>query len=107
MPLTKTIWFKINLVWFTLCSQKGNPKYAELCRGNQLICNVLVNLDHVELIINAGFTWTEIAKVFGISHSSLWRAHTCNGSRNVIIDIYTDTVDADLESVVSDTQLII
>lgn len=63
---------------------------------------LLVNLDHVELLQNAGYTWIDIAKVFKISRSTLWRRITESG---MCIDNYTDISDADLDSVVANTQI--
>ena len=61
-----------------------------------------VNLDHVELLWNTGYSWTDIAKVFDISHSTLWRHLTEAG---MSFDNYTDINDADLDSVVGNTQI--
>mgnify|MGYP003429371256 FL=1 len=60
-----------------------------------------MNLDHVELLRNTGYSWTDIAKVFNISRSTLWRRITEAG---MSIDNFSDVSDADLDAMVGETQ---
>ena len=62
---------------------------------------LLVNLDHVELLRNTGYSWTDIAKVFNISRSTLWSRITEAG---MSIDNFSDVSDADLDAMVGETQ---
>ena len=60
-----------------------------------------MNLDHVELLQNTGYSWTDIAKVFNISRSTLWRRITEAG---MSIDNFSDVSDADLDAMFGETQ---
>ena len=60
-----------------------------------------VNLDLVELLRSAGYTWDEISKALMISRTTLWRRVK---EGNLVITKYTDVSDNDLDVAVIDLQ---
>ena len=66
--------------------------------GRPLVC---VNLDLVELLRSAGYTWDEISKALMISRTTLWRRVK---EGNLVTTKYTDVSDNDLDVAVIDLQ---
>ena len=58
---------------------------------------VLVNIDQVELLRSAGFTWQEIANALQVSRTTLWR-RLCE--MDISTKKYSDICDFDLDSAV-------
>ena len=57
----------------------------------------IINLDFVEFLHNAGYTWIEIAKALMISRTTLWRRLI---EANVSFGNYSDISDSDLDVIV-------
>ena len=58
---------------------------------------VYVNVKFVELLKEAGYTWTEIGAILGTSKSTLWRHLKDSG---VLISPYCDVSDSALDYIV-------
>ncbi len=67
-------------------------------RGRPLI---VLNIEQVELLRSAGFTWQEVAKAIGVSRTTLWRRLS---ELNINTSAYTDISDHDLDEVMTTTQ---
>lgn len=62
---------------------------------------MLVNIEQVELLQGAGFTWQEVADAIGISRTTLWRRLH---EQNISTSAYTDNSDHDLDELVKAAQ---
>ena len=62
---------------------------------------LMVNVNQVELLRNAGYTWQDIAQCLQVSRSTLWRRLH---EGNLRFDRYTDISDHDLDRIVTTIQ---
>ena len=62
---------------------------------------LMVNVNQVELLRNAGYTWQDIAQYLQVSRSTLWRRLH---EGNLRFDRYTDISDHDLDRIVTTIQ---
>lgn len=62
---------------------------------------LLVNLEHVEFLRSAGYTWKEVSQSMHVSRTTLWRRL---GEMNVSLTAYTDISDINLDELVSAIQ---
>ena len=62
---------------------------------------ILVNIDQVELLRSAGFTWQEIANALQVSRTTLWRRLS---EMNISTERFSDVCDLDLDSAVQSLQ---
>ena len=68
-------------------STRGRPK-------------ITINLDQVELLRSAGYTWNEIGDAFLVSRSTIWRQLKEAGTN--LISRYSEISDNDLDALVYD-----
>lgn len=58
---------------------------------------IMVNVDQVEMLRSAGYTWNEIADAFLVSRSTIWRRIRESG---ICLSSYTDISDNDLDQLI-------
>ena len=62
---------------------------------------LIINIEQVELLRSANFTWEEVAQILGISRTTLWRRLQELG---IPMCKYSDISDHDLDGLVRDIQ---
>ena len=85
----------------SVVSQSPAPLQHQCCTGNPGRPRLTVNIEQVELLRTAGFTWEEVSKVVGVGRTTLWRRFHDLG---IPIDKYSDISDSSLDCLVSEVQ---
>ena len=72
-----------------------------LCTGNLGRPQLIINIEQVELLRTAEFTWEQVAEILGISRTTLWQRFHELG---IPLRKYTDISEHDLDYLVRDFQ---
>ena len=78
----------VNSVYVCQTGSRGRPR-------------IVVNVEEVELLRSAGYTWEEIAEIMAISRATLWRRLN---ELNIPLSKYSDITDRDLDVMVEGIQ---
>lgn len=73
---------------FVRCGQLGRPL-------------IVLNIEHVEFLRSAGYTWHDVASIIGVSRTTIWRHLTSLGLDLVS---FTDISDSQLDDTVKEIQ---